>query len=93
MSQHLKEFARHLVDERGGHPIPIATLVAVFTNLGNPIDGATPEEQRATARKLIGEDEGLALDAETDVIDTPNDGESAEDFAARRARGLKNSNA
>ena len=88
MSQHLKDFTRHLINEREGAPVSVATIVSVFTNLGNQIEGATPEDQRATARKLLAADEGLAFNREADTIDTPRDGESAEDFTLRHEAGL-----
>lgn len=70
MSQHLKDFARHLVDEREGAPVSIATIVAVFTNLGNHLHGRTPEEQRDEARDILKDDEGLVFDKDADTIDT-----------------------
>lgn len=84
MSEHLRAFARHLIDSREGAPVGVAAIVAVFTNLGNPVPGNTPEEQRATVRELLGADEGLAFNREADTFDTPDAGESAEDFAKRR---------
>jgi hypothetical protein len=88
MSEHLREFTRHLIDEREGVPVQVATIVAVFTNLGNLIEGKTPAEQRAAARELLKEDKGLAFDEEADTFDTINEGESAEEFEARRQAGL-----
>lgn len=88
MSQHLKDFARHLVDEREGAPVAIATVVAVFVNLGNPLPGKDRDEQLRNARAILADDDGLVLDGQADTIDTPNEGESADEFKARRARGV-----
>lgn len=89
MSDHLRAFARHLIEEREGAPVAIATLVAVFTNLGNALPGDTPAHQRTAATEALLEDEGLAVDLAAGTVDTIDEGESAEAFAARRAAGRR----
>lgn len=73
MSEHLRAFTRHLIENREGAAVSVATVVAVFTNLGNFIEGATPEEQRANARAVLSADEGLVFDKDADTIDTKDD--------------------
>lgn len=84
MSEHFKTFTRHLIDEREGAPVSVGTAVAVFTNLGNLLPGNDAEDQRAKARVILDTDEGLAFNKHDDTYDTPNDGETPEQFARRR---------
>lgn len=64
---HIQAFAKDLSNRERG-PVAISTIVAVFTNLGNPIVGDNPEAQRETARAILRDTEGLVFDAAADTV-------------------------
>lgn len=64
MSEHLIHYAQYLVRRENGQ-VELATIVHAFTNLGNPIPGDDPAEQRGYALKLFNAPgSGLKVDGE-----------------------------
>lgn len=57
MSQHLKDFAHHLIQKHG--PITAPMVHSVFTQLGNSVEGATLEEQHLKVEAVLKQDERL----------------------------------
>lgn len=52
--EHLKAFAKDLLARENG-VLNIATLTAVFTNIGNFVEGHNPMEQRVTISRVLEE--------------------------------------
>lgn len=61
MSEHLREFAKHLI-QREGAPVHTSVITAVFLNIGNSVNGATRDEQHQTVRLALTEDDSLQHD-------------------------------
>ncbi len=58
MDQHLNDFAKHLIEREGGS-ISVATLTAVFTNLGHMVEGKNPAEQRMAVESALSTADGF----------------------------------